>query len=81
MSAPRFGWDARNHLLEAGSTLFATRRGRGKAVPAPWKAPSNCAGDKLSHPLGISGLNWVRFSDANAAEIAKSIELKVDMPF
>ena len=50
MSAPRFAWDARNHRLEAGST----------------PAPPSAGGEKLSPPLGISGLRailrvWFRF--------------------
>ena len=65
MSAPRFGRDARNHRLEAGSTLrhpFAD-------------------GDKLSPPLGISELNWIRFGNADAAETSENLDWKADMPF
>jgi hypothetical protein len=82
MSAPRFGRDARNHRLEAGSpqSPFWKQNGwfrSGRRITVPPSAD----GDKLSHPLGISGQIWVRFSDKNGAEFAESIVFKVDMPF
>jgi len=31
--------------------------------------------------IGVSGPNWVRFSEKNGAEFAESIEFTVDTPF
>ena len=42
--------------------------------------PPIAGGDKLSPPLGISGLIWVRFARGKAAEFAESPNFKLDTP-